>query len=88
MNDEVQKAFAPVLMISFWGARKLSGYLVRTKLYPLESLVGLFKCNDKRCQVCMNVTESNTFYRSVDEKEYFINHSFNCNKKCIIFAHL
>ena len=85
MNDEVKKAFTPGPMVSFRGARKLSSYLVRAKLYPLERSVGSFKCNGKRCQVCINVTESNTFSSSVDKKEYVIYHSFNCNDKCIIY---
>ena len=58
---------------------------MRAKLYPLGRSVGSFKCNGKRCQVCINVTESNTFSSSVDKKEYVINHSFNCNDKCIIY---
>ena len=45
-------------MVSFRGERKLSSYLVRTKLYPLERSVGSFKCNGKRSQVCINVAES------------------------------
>ena len=85
MNDEVKKAFTPGPMVSFQGTRKLSSYLVTEKLYPLEKSVGSFKCNGKRCQVCINVTESNTFSSSVDKKEYVINHSFNCNDKCIIY---
>ena len=85
MNDEAKKVLAPGLMVSFRGARKLSSYLVRAKLYPLERSVGSFKCNDKRSQVCINVTESNTFSSSVDKKEYVVNHSFNCIDKCIIY---
>ena len=85
MNDELQKTFTPGPMVPFQGARKLTSYLVRAKLYPLEKQVGTFKCNGKRCQVCINVTESNTFSSSVDKKEYVINHSFNCNDKCIIY---
>ena len=57
MNDEVKKAYTPGPMVSFRGARNLSSYLVRAKLYPLERSAGSFKCNGKRCQVCMNVTE-------------------------------
>ena len=68
MNDEIKKAFTPGPMVSFWGARKLSSYLVRAKLYPLEKSVGSFKCNGKCCQVCINVTESNTFSCLVDKK--------------------
>ena len=85
MNDEVKETFTPGPMVSFRGARKLSSYLEGAKLYPLERSVGSFKCNGKRCQVWINVTESNTFSSSVDKKEYVINHSFNCNDKCIIY---
>ena len=55
MNDEVKKAFTPGPMVSFRGARKLSSYLARAKLYSLERSVGSFKCNGKRCQVCMDM---------------------------------
>ena len=85
MNDKVKKVFTPGLMLSFRGARMLSSYVVRAKLYALETLVGSFKCNGKRCQVFINVAENNTFSSSVDKKEYVINHSFNCNDKCIIY---
>ena len=37
-------------MISFRSTRKLSSYLVRSKLYPIERTVGSFKCNGKSCQ--------------------------------------
>ena len=33
----------------------------------------------------MNVRESNTLSSSVDKKEYVVNHSFNCNDKCIMY---
>ena len=85
MNDEVKKAFTPGPMVSFRGAGKLSSYLVTEKLYPLERLVASFKCNGRRCQVCMNVAASNTFCSSVNKKKYVINHSFNGNDKCIIY---
>ena len=85
MNDLIKKAFTPGPMVSFRRVRKLRSYLVTAILYPLERSVGSFKCNGKRCPVCINVTESNTFSSSVDKKEYVINHSFNCNDKCIIY---
>ena len=49
MNDEGKETFTPGPMVSFRGARELSSYLVGVKLYPLERLVGSFKCNGKRC---------------------------------------
>ena len=85
MKDEVKKAFTPGPMVSFQATRKLSSYLVTEKLYPLERSIGSFKCNGKRCQVCINVTECNTLSSPVDKKEYVINHSFKCNDKCIIY---
>ena len=82
---KLKKSFAPGPMVSFRKFRKLSSYLVRAKLYPLERSVGSLKCNGKRYQVCMNMTESNIFSCSVDKKEYVINHGFNCIDKCIIY---
>ena len=40
--------------------KKLSIYLVRGKLYPLERTVGSWKCIKKRCKVCKNVQNSDT----------------------------
>ena len=39
MNDEVKKVFSPKPMISFRSARKLSSYLVRAKLYPIDRVL-------------------------------------------------
>ena len=36
MNEEVESVLTPAPMIYFLSARKLSCYLVRAKLYPLE----------------------------------------------------
>ena len=47
MNEEVKRVFTPCPMVSFRGARKLSSYLVRAKLYPLERSVGSFKRRGK-----------------------------------------
>ena len=46
MNEEAQRVFMPGPMITFRSARKLSSYLVRAKLYPLERTVSLSKVND------------------------------------------
>ena len=35
--------------------------------------------------MCDNVTETTTFKSSVTSNEYKINHSFNCNEKCLIY---
>ena len=40
MNEEVNNLFLPGPMVSFRGARKLSSYLVKAKLYSLLRKVG------------------------------------------------
>ena len=40
MNDVVGKVFSLRPIVSFRSARKLSSYLVRTELYPVERKVG------------------------------------------------
>ena len=48
MNEDVKNVFTAAPMISFSSARKLSNYLVRTKLYRLERTVGSVQCKEKR----------------------------------------
>ena len=60
-DQEAQRVFTPGPMITFRSARKLSNYLVRGNLYPLERSVGSCKCYGKRCEVCENVTETSIF---------------------------
>ena len=52
MDKEVKKVFTLRSMVSFHrhSARKLSSYLIRAKLYPLERTVSSCKCKSKRCQ--------------------------------------
>ena len=51
MNQEVKRAFTPQLIVSRRIAIRLSSYLVRAKLYPIERKVGLFNVmtNTARC---------------------------------------
>ena len=44
MDKEVKKVFTPRPIVSFRSACKLNSYLVRAKLYPLERMVGSYKC--------------------------------------------
>ena len=50
MDKEVKKIFTPKPMISFCSARKLSNYLLRAKMYPIERIVGSKNCGSKRCE--------------------------------------
>ena len=72
-------------MVSFRSPRNLSSYLVRTKMYPMERKAGSCKCKGNRCQVCLNVSETETFTSTVTHMSYKINHSFDCNDKCLIY---
>ena len=68
MDEEVKKVFYPGPMVSFRSARKVSSYLVRAKVYPLERIVGSFKRKKSRCQVCLNVNETDAFISTVTKK--------------------
>ena len=69
------KQFSPGPMVSFRSARRISSYLVRAKLYPLE----------RRYEVCTNVTETDTFSSTVTGDTFQINHELNCDDKCLIY---
>ena len=72
-------------MVLFQGAQKLSSHLVRAKVYPLERKVGSCGCGKKRCQVCLNVTETDSFTCTFTNETYNINNLFNCSEKCFLY---
>ena len=74
----------PGPMITCHSARKLNGYLVRVKLYPLERPVGSCKCYGKRYEVYKNVTETSIFTSTLTQNNQKINHQFNCREKCLV----
>ena len=86
-DQEAQRFFTPGPMKTFHSARKLSSYLVRAKLYPLERTVGYCNCYGKRCEVCENVTETSAFTSTATQNTYEINHQFNCSEKCLVYLH-
>ena len=61
-------------MVSFRGARKLSSYLVRDKLYPLHHKIGSKKYAKNRCEVRDYVTDTDTFTSTVTGESFKINH--------------
>ena len=76
----------PAPFVSFWNARNLKSFLVRSKVYPLQRKVGSVKCNGKRCcQVCLNINKTDTFESFQTKQKYKINHYLNCNDKCLIY---
>ena len=86
MNDEVKRVFTPKPMVSFRSSRKISSYLVRAKLYPIERTVGSCRCRSKCCEVCKYITETDTFTSSVTGETYKINHCLDCNGKCLVYC--
>ena len=71
-------------MVSYRSEWKLSSFLVRAKLYPIERKVGSCKYNSKRCDVFKNILETDTFTCSNDQTTYKINHKFDSNEKCSV----
>ena len=53
MSREAKAAFSPGPIVSFRSARRISSYLVKGKLYPLEKFVGLRQCRKRRSEVCI-----------------------------------
>ena len=85
MNAEVKQTFTPVPMVSYRSSRKLSSYLVRDKPYPIDRIVGSKGCGKKRCEVCVNICETDTFASTVTGETFKINHKLNCDDKCLIY---
>ena len=85
MNEEVKKMFQPGPMVSFRSPRNLNSYLVRAKLYPMDRKAWSCKCKGNKCQVFLNVSETETFTNAVTHTSYKINHGFDCNDKCLIY---
>ena len=85
IDKEVKKVFPVASIVSFKSARKLSSYLARAKLHPLQKTVGSFKCDKPRREVCINVIETDTFVNIVTGESFKINHKFNSDDRCLIY---
>ena len=73
MNETFQLG----LMISFGYPRHLSSSLVRAKIYPMERKPRSSKCKGNRCQVCLNVPETETFISTVTHITFKNDHDFD-----------
>ena len=60
MNEKTKEAISPWPMVSFRSPRKVSSYLVSAKSCPLDTAVESTKCDKNSCEVCMNISETNT----------------------------
>ena len=84
-DQTVKRVFTPPPMISYHSARKISSYLVRAKLYPLQRKTGSYKCGNSRCLVCKNIEQTDTFSSTVTDESFKINHHLCCNDKCLLY---
>ena len=51
----------------------------------MERKTGSCKCKGNRCQVCLNVSETEKFTSTVTHMSHKIKHSFDCNDKCLTY---
>ena len=73
-------------MICYRRPKNLKDHLVRAKLHRMdEVVVGMFKCEGKRCKVCDSVVVGNTFKSSASGRIFYINHRFNCNSSGVVY---
>ena len=77
MNQEVKNGFTPGPIVSYRSATKISSHLVRAKLYPLECKVGFEICGNSRCEVCLNIQETDIFTSITIGESSKINHKLN-----------
>ena len=83
-DPETETVFTPPPFVSSRSVRDLKSFLVRSKVYPLERKVDSAKCNGKRCQVYLNINETDTFESFQTKQKYKINQQLNCNDKCLL----
>ena len=60
MNAEVKQMFTHGPMVSYRNFRKLSSYLVRPKLYPVDRIMGFKGCGKKQFEVRVTDTFPST----------------------------
>ena len=84
-EEQVKKVFTPAPFVSFRTGYSLKNHLVRSKVYPMIRDKGTFCCGKSKCDTCKNIKETDIFESFVTKRTYKINHSFNCDSKCLIY---
>ena len=85
MSRDAKAVFSPGPMVLFRSAHKISSYLVTAKLCPIERFVGSAQCKKRKCEICVNVTETYTFSCNATGKTFQINHELDKDDKCLIY---
>ena len=83
VNQKVKNVFTPGPAVSYRSARKISSYLVTAKLYPLERKSAFEKCGKSKCEVCLNIQETDAFTSTGEN--FKINRKLNCDDDCLIY---
>ena len=73
MSQEAAIVFSPGSMVSFRSVHKIIRYFVRAKICPLERTVDTRQFKRCTCEVCTNVTETNTSYSIGTGENFQIN---------------
>ena len=85
ITEGTKRVFSSAPFVSFRNPKTLRNSLVRAKLPKLEIRKGTFRCKNSRCEVCLNLVETNEFIRSSDGKIFKINYELGCNSTCLIY---
>ena len=85
MSWEVKTVFSSGLIVSFRSARRISSYLLWTKLYSLGITVGSGQWGKCRCKVCTNVTVTEAFSNTVAGETFQINHELNWDDYYVLY---
>ena len=64
---------------------KLGSYDQKAKSYSLHRKVGSEKCAKSWCEICDNMTDTNTFTSTVIGESFKINHQLNYDERCVIY---
>ena len=84
-DAEVRMLFTPSPLAAYRSARIFKSFFTRSKVYPLERTMALSKPGSKRCQVCLSVSETDTFESFQTKRQYEIYHHLNYYDKCLIY---
>ena len=84
-EEKVKRDFTPAPYVSFCSGYSLRNQLVRVKVYPLIREKRTFCCGKSRWETYSNIKQADTFESFLTKKFYKMNHSFNCDSKCLIY---
>ena len=84
-KKQVENILTPPPFVSFRAGFSLKKHLVRAKVYPLLRKCGSSGCNKSRCQISLNINNTDVFHSFVTKESYKLSHKFDCDSRCIIY---